>query len=317
MATCIALTQLSYSQNPLGEDIWIDIGESETVQLLDMNAGNFESGAIGPDVSWDFSNLPLDENVCMYDAMPISLSPYQDRFPNADMFYVCEITTGGSDRAEVHTFYSKSGNTVSFEGTATISINVAEFDSIFLQYQDPPTFLRFPISYQDSHSDDYMGTLTTFADQDLTINIEGTVTSTADSYGSLTTPAGTFNDCIRIKRTELESITVPGIPLSTTQESYRYTWASSNENYLLLNMDSLVTKDFTGNAVATTYAGMYRSKGPSTSIYDVPDLLKDIKVYPNPIQDWVNIEFPSRMIDASNIIITDLHGKVYDTSLSK
>ena len=311
MATCFALTQLSYAQSPVGQDVWIDIGESETVQLLDLDAGSFDSGATGTNVSWNFSDLPLDTDVCMYEAMPMNLSPFQDRYPNADMFYVCEISVGGTERAEVHTFYSKAGNTVSFEGTATISINVSEFDSIFLQYMNPLTFLQFPITYQDSYTDDYTGTLTTFADQNIVIEIEGTATSTVDSYGSLITPAGTFDDCLRIKRTEMETVMVQGIPVLTEQESHRYTWTSANENYLLLNMDSLVTKDFLGNTVATTYAGMYRSRGPSTSTFDVNKLIQDIKVFPNPIQNWVNIEFPSRINFPSEFIITDMQGKVF------
>lgn len=315
MATCIAITQLSIAQSPLGEDVWIDIGETENVQLMDMDAGIFFSGPSGENVSWDFSSLPANSDVCTYEAMPMNLSPYRHRFPNADMFYVCVLSAGGSDMIEVHTFYSKEGSTVSFEGTATISVTAPEFDSIFLQYQDPQTFLRFPFSYLDSYTDDYTGTLTTYAAQMITINIEGMVTSTAESHGTLITPAGEFDDCIRIKRTELESIMVEGIPLTTEQESHRYTWATSDENYLLLNLDSLVTKDFLGNPVATTYAGMYRLRGPTTSSFEILEKYKDIKVFPNPIVDQVNIEFPSSLEKSSKIIITDMMGRPYTAKI--
>lgn len=138
-------------------------------------------GAAGENVTWDFSNHPLN-NAGVFERVDPSTTPYYDSFPNSN--YVFKITTS------TLTFY----NYYNLTSTA--------FDWVGVRYnsngtginlkQAPYTFVTFPFNYKDSIVDTYKS-----ADN----SINEVETRVYDGYGTLITPFATYKNAVRIKST--------------------------------------------------------------------------------------------------------------------
>jgi len=277
------------SQPIIGPDAIVTIGENEPTTFLTIDGQDWGSGNIGQNQQWDFSTLPSGDQ-CDYIALDPSESPYYDSFPNSDIYFVCTSSDSQGFTAKQHTFYHVQGDILQLAGNVSVSISNPSFDSIFIVYTDPLDWATFPYSYESTSEDSFEARITSYSGGQVIVAIQsGTSVHEVDSYGTLTTPSGTFENTIRVKRIELALNSVPGVPFNSPIESYRYTWYSENENGVILNLDSIVIKDFNNNVLNTNYAGSYRLAGP-TSTSTVTKLEQNITIYPNPTAEEINIE---------------------------
>ena len=290
----------------VGPDAIVTLGEEEPTMFIGLNAQNWDSGSSGPNQSWDYANLMSGES-CDYIAMNPAATPYFDSFPNSDIYFLCTFMDGQGQKTEQHTYYQVEGNTLQLSGNVSISITNPSFDSIFIVYIDPLDWGTFPYSYEDLTDDTFEARVTSYIGGQTIVAIqEGSSTHEVDSYGSLTTPAGTFENTLRVKRIEFAVNSIPGIPFSSPQESYRYTWYGENENGVLLNLDSIVIKDFMGSVVSTTYNGSYRIAGPTMTSTNTL-LQNEITIFPNPTHEYLNIKLQN--ISDYHVYIYNVNGK--------
>jgi len=253
------------AQPTIGPEALVQLGESVPTHFFNISEQEWNSGISGEDVEWDYSSLPVGPG-CDYLAMDPAESPYFDSFPDSDVFFLCTQEDGSGVASVQYTYYNIENNAFQLAGNVTISAGNPSYDSIFTVFTDPLDVGTFPYNYKDETEDTFSARVSTYTS---TINIfavqSGTSTHVVDSYGTLTTPAGTFPNAMRVKRTELAETVLPGIPFPTFQESYRYTWYAENEKGVILNLDSLVTKDFSGNVVLETFNGNYRMDPPTST----------------------------------------------------
>ncbi len=298
------------AQPTVGSDALLVFGEMEEAQFLDLTANNFDSGMKGENVNWNVNTIMEDQNNCLYDGKEAHSSIYADSFPNATIYFSCVITSDDGESSTTHTFYEIDGNKQYFHGSVSVSIDDPDFDSIFTVYDDPMLVMEFPRTFGDEFEDDFSARISSYTPgQFIASRQEGQVSSKIDAYGSLTTKAGIFNNVIREKRSEIAVVSVAGLPFTTTQESHRYNFLGEDENYVLLNMDSLVTKDAGGNELLTTYNGFYRTRGPSA----VKNTLRSISafsIFPNPAktQEPVELRFTSEREQVLYVVIYDVAG---------
>jgi len=287
--TILFITSINLIGQPtIGSEAIVTIGEEEPTVFLAIDEQNWTSGLKGQNIMWDYSTLSTGEE-CDYIALNPLESPYFDSFPDSDIYFMCTFSDSQGQLVEQHTFYEVQGNTLQLAGNVSISISNPSFDSIFIVYTDLLDWGTFPYSYEDMTEDSFEARVTSYIGNQTIVAIQsGTSTHEVDSYGTLTTPAGTFENTLRVKRVELAENSIPGIPFTSPQESYRYTWYGENENGVLLNLDSIVIKDFNGNIVNTNYAGSYRIAGPTmTSTTSI--LQEDLTIYPNPTTEEINV----------------------------
>ena len=310
--TLMMISSFGLSAQPtIGPEAIVAIGEEEPTNFLPFQASSWDAGASGVSVNWDFSDLAMGET-CNYVAIDPAESPYFDSFPNSDIYFVCTFVDGQGFTTEQHTYYNVEGDILQLAGNVSISISNPSFDSIFIVFTDPLDWGTFPYSFEDTSDDTFEGRVTSYiGDQTIVAIQTGTSTQEVDSYGTLVTPSGTFENALRVKRVELAENSIPGIPFSTPQESYRYTWYAENENGVILNLDSIVIKDFNGNVVSNELSGSYRMMGPtSTSTSSIKPL--DVKVFPNPTTDELNVEMTDITSYKLNIYTVDGREVPYD-----
>ena len=226
------LTLSLFAQPVIQEQILLELNEGEPIEFLALNAGNFNPGPAGERQNWDFAQISKSNKGCFFEALDPTLSQFRDSFPNATVYFICRDTSPAGQIVENHTFYRYLESSALFEGTVSLSISDPDFDSIFTVFTDPQTFLTFPYEYLGTFTDEYSARVTTYTqNQQFTVQSSGSLTSRVDAFGTLTTPVGTFEDVLRISRSEISNNEVAGIPLGSSNEAFRYTWIAKGENY--------------------------------------------------------------------------------------
>lgn len=277
------------SQPTITANVIVNVGEAEPTMFFPANSMTWESGSEGENQTWNFGNLASGDACSFLGIDPVD-SPYYDSFPESDIYFICTYVGIDGYTTENHTYYNLNNDILQLAGNVSKSITNPNFDSIFIVYTDPLDWGTFPYSFQDQTNDNFEARVTSYnGNQTIHAMQSGTSTQQVDSYGKLITPSGIFENTLRVKRIEIAENSIPGVPFSTSQESYRYTWYAQNEKGVILNLDSIVVKDFSGNPITTNYAGSYRIQGPTmTSTYS--PLENAISIYPNPAIAYINID---------------------------
>ncbi|MDW3652312.1 MAG: T9SS type A sorting domain-containing protein [Bacteroidia bacterium] len=276
---------LAIGQPMINSSVIFDLGESSEVEIVQ---DFYAPGASGPNVSWDFSNISgpsfrFDWRAINPDTLPIQM---QDSFPNSDLSFLTPI----GDTIGNYLFYRESNDSLFLLGAALTRIPTGD-TTWFMLNEDPQLSLAFPISYEDVQTDSFAGTNWVQVQGNLFMQKRrGSITHTADAYGDITTPLGTFNNALRIKTEErvYDTLVVMGFPASTSiQEITRYAWYVEGEKYLIMQMDSISTSPGT-----LTKQAQYRTEALATAID--PEILSkmiDFRLFPNPANKAIRLSF--------------------------
>ncbi len=155
------------------------------------NSDYMDPGNSGANQVWDFSEM---ESMDIYNVEIVSPQgqPGNEEFPGATHAMISpeESTVG---------FASFANNTSQFLGFVAVE------EEMFYKFTDPRIEMQFPLSFNTTFSDEFSNTMD-LGDGFSTVET-GTVTAIVDGYGTVTTPAGTFTDVLRIKY-ESESVQV-------------------------------------------------------------------------------------------------------------
>jgi Secretion system C-terminal sorting domain len=138
----------------------------------------FTNGGSGADQVWDYSTMNLTPANYSYSIVPSETIPLASSFPTANYSYRF------NDNGLIF-FNMQKLQANSFESLGYIDGNFA------LNYLDTNLVFEFPYTYNSFFTDTY---LPDYPDAELQ-----TITRTYDSYGTLITPFGTFNDVMRQK----------------------------------------------------------------------------------------------------------------------
>jgi len=283
---CILLSSyVAIGQPTINSSVIFDLGESSEVEIVQ---DFFAPGAAGPNVSWDFSGISgpsfrFDWRAINPDTLPVQM---QDSFPNTDLSFLTPI----GDTIGNYLFYQESNDSLFLLGAALTRIPGGD-TTWFMLNEDPQLSLAFPIGYEDMQTDSFAGTNWVQVQGNLFMQKRrGSITHTADAYGDITTPLGTFSNALRIKTEErvYDTLVVMGFPASTTiQEITRYAWYADGEKYLIMQMDSISTTPGT-----TVQQAQYRTEALATSLDpEILSSLIDFKLFPNPANSRINLSF--------------------------
>lgn len=256
-----------------------------------VDTNGLSIGPSGASVTWNYASLVRnDTDTTLF--LSCASTPYCDSFPTSNIVMLTGTTdygfgTKSTSGIEVHGFYS-AGDIVRFTNKMTYS--------------------RFPLTYGTTYND-------TFA---LTINFMGfdvavvtRTTNTADAWGTLTLPSGTFSNVIRVHTTSITSQSVSGFP-SSEQQTETYNWYVSGFHMPLLTMNL----DTAGATSLYLSDAKYTVAAPTVSVKNI-DKQVGMNIFPNPAADETRIRFEAQSTGNATAVVTDVAGKVvYTTDLN-
>jgi hypothetical protein len=171
-----------------------------------------DAGPDGANASWDFSSVSPDTTQFDYLYVDPDTTPFFNSYPNSNL---CQFLPD----LGIYSYYKIDNTSWEFLGSA--------FGMFLNIFQNPKTTLIFPMNFEDSFTDDFSSTTSFFG---VTTFGTGNVQVTADAYGTLTLPTGTFDDVMRIKLID-EAVDSTDLGLGIVEKIHKtnitYIWLSS------------------------------------------------------------------------------------------
>jgi hypothetical protein len=248
-----------------------------------------DPGAGGANVTWNFSSLNLSTNL-------------------NNSVYACPSGADCGDFPDATGYFQSSVAEPFYKRTATEWIQVGEKSTTtggLLPYEGGYKLLQFPVTYQQTFSDDYLqsGML-----NGMTFTRNGVLNSTIDGYGTLITPNGTYTNVLRQKLVDQATMTTGGATENITNTQYYWYQAGAHHQIMAL----IVTETSVSGApvdLPTIYTVSYSTLPVTTGLQDVDKLSRLITVFPNPVTAGaVHIKHPADL-QVDKVIVTDITGK--------
>jgi len=247
---------------------------------------SYDPGPEGPNQTWDFSNI-----TSTFTSSPRAVSPGST--PYAGEF--TEATIAFAQTEANDSFIFSQISTSEFLNVG-IGDQPEGGNELIIHYTDAVKLLKYPFSFSESYTDNYYASYSMM--EGMTTHTHGTAIVTADAWGSVTTPTGTYNT-LRIKRerTFTDSVWVSGIFISaTTRTQTDYEWYTSTSH------TPVVSISVTGDGTTATYRTDYISGVEEQQLPDV-----QVSIYPNPVTDHITIQAEKKII---NIRLISANGRL-------
>lgn len=172
------------SQPVMTNSIAPNFGDQYDAQFIDNP--NFDPGPEGANQTWDFSNLQGQFEI-HFNILDPNDAPESDHFPDAS--FVWNIV-----EFETFFFYTSSEEGISQMGNSVANENETTFLVINSDLEDA---LQFPVTFGTSY--DYHTEYSNYLFGNLLSSGQRDGTLTADAYGTIMTPFGTFDNTLRVK----------------------------------------------------------------------------------------------------------------------
>lgn len=298
IASLFGLT--AYSQITFNESDFVSIGD-EIITTYDTTTP-ITITAPGANQIWDFSNLEDQKRDTGYGIDP-STAPHGAQFPDANL--VLEMDLAGF----------KALGYLKKDPTKAEIVGVGYFSTI-ANFSDRQTFIEFPTTY-NTRFEDYFAYTAVGPGSDFNLpfdsvklEVTGTQVRTADAYGTVITPLGSF-DAVRISDTTYDT-TVTSVysggtwNVFTTDDKieYRHTYATNHQGVKL----SIISYNLNSSGALTGRVD-WEYVDPSVGINENQSF--DFSMFPNPTQNIVNI---STKENISGYAISDLQGKIIQSN---
>ncbi|HEU4717011.1 MAG TPA: T9SS type A sorting domain-containing protein [Bacteroidia bacterium] len=230
---------------------------------LTINNSNYASpGSAGASQTWNLSSLSSTSTATYTGVTPAS-TPHAASFPSAN--YAA----------------SSSGAYIYYNNTATAwQYYGADNGSIVMPYSNPEDQLHFPFNFNDNYTDNWAATFT----NTYTFYRTGSTVVTADGYGTLTTPDGTFGNVMRVHfvQTYQDSTNIASSPYVIYYQNDEYMWYLNGNHYPIAAVYTL-----TSSAGSPITGGLYLSN--VVSGVNETNVLLSSSLAPNPAADHFDL----------------------------
>lgn len=276
-------------------DVLPTIGDNYSIVISNY----FNEGSSGANQTWNFSSAS-NNSQDSYSIISPASTPYASLFPNSNI-----------------AVRAVNGNTYAYhEATSSkwIMWGAVTSTGISMIYTNPEEILQFPLTYNDLYTDTWQASFTTSSIQ---YYRKGTTSVTADAYGTLITPEGTFNNVLRVHLLQVytDSADISGTSLILNYQNDEYLWyASGYKNSLAF------TTTFTSDYSTTQHSG-YLVTGNTKINNNLSDNSDLINLYPNPVVNELNISLNDKNVNNTEIKIFNNNGQLiynenFETSFS-
>ena len=258
------------------------IGES-----FNFNSASYVSpGNSGANQTWDLSSMSGTPTLTTVIAP--STTANASSFTNANVAW--SYASGGIS------YYKTSSS--AYQNYGVVS------GSIVMAYTNPEDLMHFPFTYNNTYTDTWA---TTFVNGGYTFYRTGSTTVTADGYGTLTTPAGTYTNALRIHFVETyQDSTNVGGPYLIQYSNDEYMWYKDGSHYPIATVYTL-----TENGTPTT-GGAYMSS--SVGINESSALLSSADLFPNPASSKITLNYTLTKSQKVDVYLYNSIGEKLDIS---
>lgn len=277
IAKCIAQPTLTAANsNPTSGEIFY----GHTIDTSGKNVGSSGAG-----VTWIIPTEPiLTIDTTIYSNC-IS-TPYCDSFPTSNLAALNNLDY-----------------TYSFAYTGGLSMIGMHTEGQLLYFTDPLKKIAYPFTFGSISHDTAFCTINTFT----TIYLSIYYSITADAWGTLITPSGTYSNTLRTHTTIItkDSLNLGGMPIINYLQNEEYNWYNPGVHHPLLTM----SVDTIGSG-STYLSGVkyYTQHLSPTIVYDKEQIKATL--YPNPAQNMINVRWSGAGKETVEISITDLTGRL-------
>jgi hypothetical protein len=277
------------------------------ITVYDSSGTVTSPGGSGPSQTWNFSTMNAKSPDTATGVSPASTPVnFASQCPSANVAFKLSVKAGEYE------YLNSTASGLYLDGVVA---NTTTYGQVLYKYNPTWDFIALPATYKSKWGGTYTSTMkTAYAvtgyDSIGEISI-ATYHDTVDSWGTMTTPTGTYN-VLRIKHTETDKDSTilhststhswMGFPSSTTY-NYYYAWYTNTANYFLVQM---MVNNSTGAIIQTEWL-----KNAPAGIDEVTNNDK-VMVYPNPANYELNIVTVG--YEQGSVKIFDMAGKEIEST---
>ena len=179
----ILLAILSFAQPVITTDI---VPQTGTTFTAAYNEGTIDVGPAGEDQTWDFSDLSTIFDI-HFEIMEPNDAPGAESYPDAEfVWHLVEF--------ENYLFYDVTDNVISQLGGVNGVAGDISFSTINTDWEDG---FQLPLTFGDTY--DFLTVYDNYLFGSYIGSGQRNATLTADGYGTVTTPFGTYENVLRVK----------------------------------------------------------------------------------------------------------------------
>jgi len=277
-----------------------------TFTYVFVDSSTAQPGPAGANVTWDFTSVVPNGTSHTDEWIIPAGTPYAANFPGSNLVQQTIDTAGNT----VYLYHTSSPTMTELNG---MGFN-AGGSPFIMNYSNSQIIREFPATYNTTLSDNFAGSAS-LVQGPVTINIyrTGTYSYTADAYGTLITPAGTYTNTLRIKLNQYitDSITFSGFPIPPQMNyniSTTYFWACTNPGNRLyqfyIGYDTVTTASGSNIYHSVSYLSSFTGIGENQT-----NLNNNLSVHPNPVSDFTNVILKNTVNGNALLSVYDITGK--------
>lgn len=272
------------------------IGQSFTMIEL-WWPDNVNPGPAGANVSWNFSQFVGDDEYTINYIDPAQ-TPFADSLAGLDVNVAVSVDFEWDDE-DSYSFLQVNQQQTSVKAVGFIP---EEEPPVFFTLNPAPIVMKYPFAYGDSFES--YSEYTVELPNDFALVVKEWTTTTADAWGSLTNPMGTYNNVLRVKSTSIDStfIYIGGQPFSSDgSESVEYAWFSPFRTHPVMVLVGEVED-------GDIYIDWLEYLADESASVNIP-VISQVVAFPNPASDILHID--NLNAGRSNTVtITDMMGRI-------
>ena len=263
-------------------------------KIRDVDTTGVNPGNSGANQTWNFSGINILTDSVVFSWVDPSTTPYASSFPGA---HIAEGNQIG------YWYYTNVGGDLSYIGSG---IGTAP-NTVITILTDPEIIFKVPFTYTNTYTDNFSGTVNAA----ITMIRYGTITKTADAYGTIILPTGTYNNVLRLYSHEDVTDSIAGVPVVSRIVTDNYSWCSSQYKFPIFSI-SIKTMHTDADQTVTKCAVITIS---NTSVGVIPigsQVVNQYKLhqnYPNPFNPSTSITFDIVQSSDVKLVVYDALGR--------
>lgn len=248
---CFFSLVAAYAQPTLtGADLNPVLGEEITI-----SQGSYTNpGPSGSNQTWDFSS------VLTSGSGTFLVGPSDAAHPGTNVSY----DYGGGNKFWLQNDASKQ------------EFKYQQSAGVLITFSDNQKILQFPLSSTTSVTDPFAATFTS----GVAFSRQGNSTLTYEGFGTVTTPTGTYTNCLKMKLVQIYTDTYVGGTISYNVVVYY--WYKAGYHYPIVTLGSYTTN----GGAPTEYSQFYA--GSTLNLNENPEI--ETVLYPNPATHEIHFE---------------------------
>ena len=300
----IIAVQALFSQAVLTSSLNFTIGDTYRYDGY-QQVTNIDPGSGGANLTWNFSTI---SGGTYYEGDgAICVDPSTSAFGDSAAVANANICIRSEENPDFGPYQYYECNSTSQNLLAMGFLGVG--NNSFSTYTNNATALEFPFTYSDSFNDTWELLMYHFNMGHYFMRDSSIVTVEADAYGTITTPAGEFQNVLRLKRTTIDYSWTnygSGWISNGSFTDINFEWYAPNIKVPVMIIQEL---EWFPNSYEVRYLVEYNFP---TGINEGVDT--HLEIFPNPTTDWVIIK-TDKIIN--RVSIYSLMGRQLDVVNSK